>query len=277
VTAPRRIEKFTDRLESETVSFDGPAFAWRSEQQFRSGRAAAAGQHYPVRLMGYGPGLKDLGRELVSYNPFGDPDDVDDLVDELRSKCHRFGVGKLWTVDDASDRRWCWASLEGWQSAMDAFTQFDRPHELRFERWSNWFAEDPTTGSHTLNGALENFAIVNAGVTRVTDITFRFRSNGSPGVPAPFTLTNATNGQALTIARDMVGAALEERLRTGAMACEHSTDDGTSYADDYDQLTLPATQAVLMELEPGSNSFFAAFDATPDGVLEWSFYAAFDS
>jgi len=277
MVAPRRIEKFTSRDGADVVDFSELLVSARTSQGLRAGQFYAAGQHYPSRTHGYAPSLKMSAREELMVDPFGDPLVVDAAVDELRSLCYGIGLGQLWTIDDAAVLRWAWAALvEMPASEMGPFTQFNMPLAIAFERFSDWFSEDPVTGSQALASGSVAFDINNAGDAKASAVTFRLRANATGGFANNPTLSNARGSQALTIALDAVSANAEVRIRNDDNAIDASTDNGATYADAYDLATLADDQVALMEIHRGVNPMTYSQDSgTPDAVIEWSYYEAF--
>ena len=277
--SPRRLEQFSSRDGFTVIDLSSIVVSHSSEQGVRSAYFHAAGQDYPQRTMGYAPALMAMARETAVLDLFGEPSDVDDATDELFASLHEIGLGQLWTIDDNDVLRWAWACIGAMPShAAGPFTLFNRTAEVVFDRYSDWFAETPTTGSVALTANPTGFDIDNAGFGRASRVVFRLRANATSGFGNNPTLTNARGEQSITVNLDAASADAEIRIRNEDRVVEQSTDDGTNYTDAFDLVTLGDTQAHLMEIHRGINPMSYSQDSgTPDAVLEWEYYETFKS
>lgn len=283
MAALRRIEKFTNRAGDEEFDFTASTVTvtrLRMDQGYRSPRFYAAGQHYPARVRGFSPALRDVRNvaatiELADFAT-ADPAVVDAAVDELLATCHRFGLGKLWTIDDDSVRRWAWAELAAAPFEMGPFNFIDLPLELTWAVFSDWYGETPVTGSQAVSASPTSWDITNGGSLRAGMLEVRFRAGSTGGFANNPTLANARGDQAIAFAIDAASADDEIRIRPDDDAAEYSDDDGATYSDAYDDVTLADDQAVLFELPPGVNPITYTQDSgTPDLTISWSYYEAF--
>ncbi|MCA9285852.1 MAG: hypothetical protein KDA22_11585 [Phycisphaerales bacterium] len=274
----RYAEKFTSINGGVSYTFPTDEYEYTAAQAFREALTEVIGADYAHDFIGGAAWPKAPGEESVRFVIWADSAAyADSAFDTMASTLRSIGLGKLWLVDVAGNRRWCYAKLRARPAYVVNVEQFfNMPSEATFLRLSDWYASAATTGSQALSGVPTAFTITNTGNARTGLVTFRLRSNGVNGFQDP-TLTNSTNGQAVASTRDAAGADSELRIDTAAAQVRYSNDDGTTYADDYSLVTLAATQAVVgIELEPGDNSMsYSQALGTPDAVLEWEFWPAY--
>lgn len=274
----RYAEKFTSINGGVSYSFPTDEYEYTAAQAYREALAEVIGADYAHDFLAGAAWAKAPGEESVRFVIWADSAaDADSAFDTMASTLRTIGLGKLWVVDAAGTRRWCYAKLRARPAYVVTVEQyFNMPSEATFLRLSDWYASAATTGSQALSASPTAFNITNPGNGRTGLVTFRLRSNGVNGFQDP-TLTNSTNGQAVASTRDGATADSELRIDTATAQVRYSNDDGVSYADDYSLVTLAATQAVVgIELEPGDNSMsYSQASGTPDATLEWEFWAAF--
>jgi hypothetical protein len=266
---PRRLEKFTSSDGSTTVAtFPLYAFDQESTQPLRTPEERVAGAHYGFDLLGTAPGLKDDGNERLRAEVWAaTPAAVDTAVGDLRSKCHRIGLGKLWAVDSAGVRRWSWARLrEMIPIKWSAGDTFRVGVALDFRRQSDWYAESLTSSTAAASGTV---VINNPGTAKVyTAVITLYGTYTNP------VITNTTTGYICQTNRD--GTSANHRVRFNAETGEilYASDGGTVWSDDYANYVRPSTQVHIMVLNPGNNSF--TFSGVTSATIAWSFYAAYD-
>jgi hypothetical protein len=274
----RVAEKFTSLDGATSYTFPIDELEYAPSQGYREATAGVLGADYVHDFAGAAAWSKEPGSESVRFVIWGSSAaDADSQFDTMASTLRKVGLGKLWVVTAAGVRRWCYAKLRGRPSYMVNVEQFwNMPTEATFARLSDWFAENPTTGSQALSASPTNFTITNPGNARARAVTYRIRSDGATGFTDP-TLKNNTLNQQVATTRDAAGANSELRIVSDRFAVEYSNDDGATYADDFALVTLPATQVGMLELAPGDNSFtYSQASGTPNSTLEWSFYAAYE-
>lgn len=271
----RRLVRFERRDGLEYIKLPQTEARFSTSQILRGKNFSAAGQDYPIRMTGLGPGLKDIAMEsmdfvLASRNRC--PGVIDGKWETLVEMCHSFGVGKLWSRDDLYDERWAWAYLSKMPDREHALS-FNARHmqiQLTFGRLSDWFGETET-GEETISASPTNFDIVNPGLRRAGSLIIRLRSNGVGGFDNP-TLSNGIGSQTITIAKEADFASSEIRIRAANNVVEYSNDDGANYANIYDLVTLGDGQAHVMEVLRGTNPMiYTQPSGTPDLTIEWSF------
>lgn len=277
LAAVRYLEKFesVDGLTSYTFPIDD--YEYEPAQAFRRSEAPAVGADYAVDFLGAVPWPKAVGEEAVRFTIWGaSAADADSQFDACVASLRNIGLGRLYQVDAATTRRWCWAKLLARPSYLvDVNGYFNIPVTLRFARYSDWFAAAPTTGSVTITTSPRAFTITNPGNAPARFVVFRLRANAAAGFTNP-NLVNLTNGYSVASSRGAVSGDSELKLDTERMQVLWSDTNGAIYADDYALVTLGPTQAGLMQLEPGPNAMQYTDGATPNLDLEWSFYAPYD-
>lgn len=273
----RYAEKFTSLDGTVSYTFPLRAYEYEPEQALKPSLAGVVGADYAHDFLGANRWVKDVGSESIRFEVVGSatPAALDTEIDSLVSKLVSIGLGKLYTIDSAGSRRWCYAKLDARPGVQVRIGEWMRqPVSLHFVRLSDWFDTTATTGTVSVTTSPKTFTINNPGNARVRAITFRLRSNNATGFTNP-SLSNGTTGQSIASTRDAASANSELKIVTDTFQVLWSTDDGANYANDYDLVTLGATQAVLMELEPGDNNFTYTDGGTPNFSLEYSFYAAY--
>lgn len=269
-------ESFASADGGISYAFPGDGLEWSPSQGFRRSEAAAIGADYAWDHLQGAAWPAAVAEEAVRFVIWGDTAaDVDTAFDTCVATLRRIGRGKLWTTDAAGVRRWAWAKLAARPvTTVTVDALFTLPVECIFARYSNWYAESPTTGSQALSASPTTWNITNPGTAPARGIVLRLRSNGATGATDP-KFENLTNSHEIQTTRDLTGADHELRIDNGAQRVQRSTDDGATYADDWALVTVPADQVALLELEPGINSIRYTDAGTPDAVAEWSFYPEF--
>jgi hypothetical protein len=269
-------EKLTSADGLRSYTFPTDDLEYEPVQGFRVADAPAVGADYAHDFLGFARWAKDVGEEAVRFSLWGD--DAAAMLaafDAALQQLINIGRGKLFTTDQAGTRRWCWAKLsERPAYSVSPDVLFKLPIALRFRRYSDWFAEAATTGSVTVASSPYQWVITNPGNARVTTAVFRLRANSASG----FTnrrLENLANAQRVDSSRDAVSASSELKLDCERFQVLWSNDDGTNYSDDYANVTLPAAQVSLLDLEPGDNLIKYTDGAAPNLAIEWSFFAQY--
>lgn len=193
----RYAEKFESADGVTSVTFPGDDYEYQPEQGYRRGDAPVVGADYAVDFAAGSAWAKEPALESVRFILWGaSAADADTQFDTLVQKCRNIGLGKLYQLDAAGVRRWCWAKLRGRPAYVVRSEQFwNIPVVLSFVRYSDWFAASATTGSRTITTTPDTFTINNPGNAAARFIVFRFRANGASGFTNP-NLTNLTNGYA---------------------------------------------------------------------------------
>lgn len=276
LAAVRYLEKFESADGVVGYAFPPDDYEYQPEQGFRRSEASAVGADYAIDFAGGAPWPKAVAEEAVRFTIWGaSAADADAQFDACLASLRNIGLGRLFAVDAASDRRWCWAKLLARPSyQVDVNGYFNVPVTLRFARYSDWFAATPETGSVVIASSPHSFTITNPGNAPARFVVFRLRANAAAGFTNP-SLLNLTNGYSFASSRDAVSVDSELRLDTERMQVLWSSTNGAVYADDYALVSLGPTQVGLMQLEPGPNAVQYADGGAPHLDLEWSFHAPY--
>ncbi len=273
--AQKYLEKFESVDTVISVIFPLNLYEWSSRQALRLPRGVAVGADYSFDFLGFQPAPKQDGQERLRFASVGADASIEAEMQLLRADCVQIGRGKLFTLDSSGNRLWAYARL----SAMPSFTvSYDRPRitpqGLDFIRMSDWYDDTQTTGTKVVTATSGSFIIANVGNAPVKNAIFRFRANTSAGLSNP-TLSHLGNLHSFSSTRDSSGANDELRVDCGKPSVEWSTDDGATYADDYVNFALGATQVAIFVLEPGSNTINYTCSGTPNFDIDYSFYPAY--
>lgn len=273
---PRYLYRFTSIDENTVLTFPLVQYEWESSQDQRLALSPAVGAHYAhdhqVRAASPRDPARESVRAMVSESSAGD---IDTELANIRARAIRIGLGKLWTKDEGDNLRWAYArpvATPGMTLRWDQVEANIVPVNLDWERLSDWFEETKTTGSTTVSSSPHDFTINNPGDLPAYAIVFRFRSDGASGFTDP-KLLNLANAYEFESTRDAVDTDSELRVDTDEHDVEWSTDNGSSYSDDYGNFSIGDAQVQWMVLEPGDNSMRYTDGGTPNLTIEWSFYA----
>lgn len=287
---PRRVEKWVNLAGTVTVNVPSYEVEWESAQGLRAPRAVVSGASYAYDLLGTNPALFDAGSERVRcllYEP-GGPTDVDDSLDDLMSGLWGMGLCKIYVVDSAGARRWAYGRVQSMPTiTWKAGDILSKGVSIDFVRLSPWLGETAITHTETVTASPDTFTVNNPGNLPATIVEVRFRSNSAAGFTNPkienLTAVSTPFGSVLytfETARDAASINDEVRLFTGspeeAAAVEYSTNNGSSYADDFAQITIPTVHRVLaFALAQGDNSLKATIGGTANVDIEITAWAAY--
>ena len=95
--------------------------------------------------------------------------------------------------------------------------------------------------------------MTNDGDADAREIVIEIAALGASGFVNP-SITNVLTGETFTIARTAGSSAHRLRIDCGNYAVTRSTDSGSSWANEYVNLTVGSTQVGFMRLIPGSQS-----------------------
>lgn len=289
MAAPRYPEKFTSLDGSTTVyTFPLGMFEFEPSQPLRDPVQPVMGTSRGFRMLGTAAALQALGsvriRAIANESSSAN---LDAEVDELRSDLYTVGLGKLWSLGADGSRRWCYAAL----SEMPTYTLTPRnllllPVVFGFTLFSDWLHETSITHTETVTASPDTFTVSNPGNIPATIVEVRFRNTS--GTPTGLKLENLTAvstpfGSILytfETLRDLTGADHEVRLFTGspaeAASVKRSTDNGSSYADDFANLVIGTAHRVLaFALAPGDNSLKATIPSVGSTDVQITAYAPF--
>lgn len=279
VDAVRYLEKFTSSDGGTSVTFPGDLYEYESNQDYRQATAAGVGADYAHDYFGSNPWPKAAANENVRFVIWQTTAAlVESTYDTLVSSCRRIGMGKLYTLDSDGSRRWAWAKLEARPSWKTDWGQYyNAPVSLRFTRFSDWLGTTQVTGTVTLNSTPKTFTITNPGneaVKGAAALLLTLRANASAGFTAP-QLVNAATNQQINSARNSASVNSRLRIDCEKEAVQYSNDGGSTWTNDYANVTLPAIQQALMTLAPGDNVFTYTDGGTANAFLDYQFYAPY--
>jgi hypothetical protein len=235
---------------------------------------------------------------------------ISTLLQAARGSTRSKGLRKLWrhSVSDEADARFTWARLA---SRPDLHLSADhvlyKPVSLDFRLPDPKFYEALTSSWLTANGytpyTLVNeveigqpvspylvcaqfsitttpytFTLKNAGALESRRLIFLLRSMATPGTYGMTNpkIENLTTGQEWSSTRDSLSSdqRLSVNCSPGLGRARWTTDGGAQWFDDSANLSLGATQAVIMELQPGDNSMRYTDGGTPNLALHcWWLHA----
>lgn len=282
--AQRYLEKFEGPGTATTYSYSFPlnAYEWRSDGSVVGKPQDAVGMDYGYDLRNLLPSPIRSARETVrAINKQTTVALLDQDIDDMRYKLLLAGRGKLYSIDATATRRWCWARID----SLPEFTVrsgmlLHNMVSMRFARLSDWFSTTQQTGtdnSETVTADAQTWVVNNPGDLPAKLMQIRLRANTAAGIINPI-ITNQTNGYVFGTARDSADADSEIRLDTENGAVEWSTNNGSSYSDDFANYTLPSNQAALtFRLDRGNNTIRYNGGGTPNLDVEFEYYPAFPS
>lgn len=272
---PWYLEKFTGNV--GTFTFPLTNYEYTPDQSYRVAEARAVGADFAHDFAGRSAWAKDVGIESVRFLIVGRNgipligDGINDVYNDAVYKCRAGGLGQLWRIEAShlpETRQWCWAKLDSRpgfssKSSMPGMTAVT----MRFRRYSDWYGEFTAPISHTFTASGQTWVIPQSGNAPIKNAILRFRANTAGGINHPL-LTNTTNGYA--IGSNRVGATINDdwKVDAGRYSSQWSTNDGASYADDYANIVLGATQVGFFQIEPGSNTLLFTSAGTPNLLLE---------
>jgi hypothetical protein len=293
MSVPKRrwLEKFSNVAGTSEVTFSRLEHEWIPSQPLDVPLAPAVGADYAVNLLGDGPMPKRTATErlrfLIQHKPaYPDPDNppaiipadtIDLQVDRMRARLRQIGTGRLWRIDDSSNRQFCKAQIV----AMPEFSFGPKnrefvPVSIEFARLSDWFAEHETVTTVEVDESPELFTVTNGGTAIASGITITLASDGTDGFINP-RIDNLTTGEWFQVNRTGSNSNHRIRVNTATFRVERSTDGGTTWTNDYANLETGSTQAGLMTLAPGVNDFrYTQASGTPNATLVVQFHAPYE-
>lgn len=289
----RYITHFVNIAGTITYTFPLAGMSQQVEQGWRTPMSTGVGANYAYDHLGYGVSPKDPRRiairALIADAPALTSTQVQTIMDEAQSECHRIGLGYLYRVDvDGSTYRRCLARLTSAPSITfdNSFNFGVSPMVLNFVAVSDWFATSATTGSQTITADPTLVTITNAGnIPVLSGITMSLTAITAAGFTNP-SIYNATTLQRISTTRDSarigdiwrigdpdykVGYGLPAMVvgKTGRYV-GYAAVGPQNYQNDYALATLVNG---FMRLEPGANSIYV-FGAT-NATFDYSFAGAF--
>lgn len=201
---------------------------------------------------------------------------LDLAIDEIKRRTLALGETKLWGLLRDGRLRWAWAKCTGVTAPEKYGNKLAMPGEIDFYlREGLWYGETEQALTIADETSPYTFTLTNSG-NAPAYLKATLTNNAVDALTLP-KLENLTNGLEWTF--DQAGTT-DDVVEDGVLivdAAAHSVtynDPGVGHETGaYASLTLPATQVVFMQLEPGVNSmrFSATITGTPDYdlVLAW--------
>ena len=276
----RYASRFTRLDGTGEVAITGDsAYENQESQGYRAVLEPLAGQDYAYDHAGDAPWSKDVAQVAVRFELWGDTGpEVDAAFDAILGAIRNIGTGKLWSVDEAGDERWCYAKLMG---RLDDRYRGEQIHHkataMRFAKLSDWFGDTAVEISETITTSPATVAVDNPGNGPVYWMEIRIRANTSGGFSnVTIENTHPENGYTLTGTRDSASADDEMRIDGELQTFEFSDDDGDTYVDDYASWTIGSEQVAAMRFEPGGQDLELTCAGTPNYDVEITFFPAWE-
>lgn len=293
----RYAEKFESTDAATTQTFPDSNVLYTPRQDYRGAWAPAVGADYAHLFSGTGVLPKEVGFEDVTGVIWGTSgSNADSQFDALASKCKSIGLGKLFVIDQAGARRWCYAislGRPGYQASPDSL--YNIPYSLRFARFSDWFDTSLTSASSAVSANYESFTITNSGNAYVkTGFLLTLTATAAAGF-SNVIVTNVTTGEQIRWngTSRSVGAILA--INNSDLSIKLAPDpglvigDSTSYVgeggvggasgvytDAYPLAVLGNTQPGFITLKPGANTIVIQVDGTAAYTRAHQFYDAWE-
>lgn len=271
----RYAEKFENMAGTLSYPFPEDDYEYHPEQGFRLPMRPFVGADYAHDFLGASRPPKEVAVEQVSFVLWAASYAAletawDNMVEELVTT----GLGKLFSVDAAGNRRWCYARLAGMPSKVVHKHTFQTLQvTVRFLRFSDWFGT-VVSSTTAISAASQDIVVTNSGGAYSRNLVLRMRSNSITGFTNP-AVQNLATGDSVATTRDATTASDELKIDSYAHRVLFSTNDGASYADDWSLVTLGGTQVALLELAPGANTLRFTNTGVPSYSLELIFFPAF--
>ena len=168
--------------------------------------------------------------------------------------------------------RWAYARLSGLpEVTLGVRHRQHLPLIVSFVRLSDWFAAHAIVQTQTLTSSPTTLTVANPG-TAVTYPDVLLVSLGTNGFVQPV-IQNDFTGEVISSSR--VGSSASHRLRVDCarLRVDYSTTDGSTWVNDYANLTVGAAQIGFLRLEPGSQTLRVT--GATNARIEVRFYPAY--
>ena len=292
----RYAEKFESTDAATTQTFPDSNTVYTPSQSYREAWAPAAGADYGHDYAGYGRWAKEVGTEEVRGMIWGSSgSNADSQFDALASKLASIGLGKLFVIDNAGSRRWCYAKLAarpGYQT--DPNSLYNIPYVLRFLRFSDWFDTSLVSASSAVSANYESFVVNNTGNAYVkTGFVIQLTATAAVGF-SNVIITNVTTGEIIRWNNSARWSGAVLRIDNSDLSVKLLPDpglvvgDSTSftgeagvggpgvYVDAYPSAQLGSKQSGFITLKPGNNTIVIQVDGTAAYTRYHEFYPAWE-
>lgn len=273
VNAIRYAEKFEGLTGTPSYTFPTEMMEYDPQQSYRQVFHQPVGASYSYDPTGTKKWPSEMGVETVRFKLYATtPDLISAAFDTMLTTLRGVGLGKLFTTNGAGERRWCYAKLAGRPEFPTGVKLPRFPQVIcTFIRMSDWFGT-VVTGTHVITTSqFVNFVV--GGNAPTSNWVLRLRSNGNPGWAAGLILS--VGSTVFTTSRAATNANHELKIDNERQQVLWSTNDGSSYTDDYANVILDAAQIDFLEFGPGNNSTLVSVSGGTNFNLDYSIYPAF--
>lgn len=273
---PRIPTHFSNAADSAEFDFPLADYSFEYEQAMYTPDAPQSGAHGSFDLLRDGVAAKGPGLLRLSFTVYETtPGTVETTVDEMMQKLYSYGRGKLWTVgpDSATANdveRWTYAramqmpSLR-WQGG----DILSKGASIAFRTDPFWYGTTALSGSpFTLNSDPDTFTITNGGNAPIYNAVLTLSGTYTNPV-----IRNTTNGYQLESATDGSSANHLLQFDAGIPRVRKSTNNGSTWSDDYANYVRQSGQVHLMVLDVGDNVF--SVTGCSSGALAIAAYPAY--
>ena len=271
---PRIPTKFQNAAGSAEFVFPLAEYSFEFEQGLLVPSGPQTGAHGSFDMLRDGEAPKGDSIIRLSFTAYDDtPQAVEVTVDEMLSKLHSYGRGKLWTkgLDSVGTEQLRWTRGRAmampqlsWQGGMVV----SKRATVGFRCEPFWYGETALAGSpFTIASNPDTFSITNSGNAPIYNAVIILGGTYTNPV-----LRNTTNGYQVETATDGSSASHLVRFDAGRAAVEKSTNGGTSYTNDYANYVRASGQVHLMKLDVGQNDF--EIEGCSSGTLAIDAYPA---
>lgn len=268
MTTTRRPLKFESADGGTSYVWPRYGLEYDNSQPLLAPRVALTGAHYEYDLLEGAPAIKGIGEHTLRFMLVGDPGDLEDELDEMKSKLFEIGRGKFFLEDSDGGQRWCWARVKAMPDVRLGVSDRNKvPVIVSWDQSSDFYGSEPDEHDVT-----EFMLISDPDTIEVTNPGNAPVYNAVVTLKGPFAnpvITNETSGYVLQSTRD--GAAASDWLRfdAGANTVEFSDDSGATWEDDSDNFVRADGQVALMVIKAGANEITVEGADTGAIVLEF--------
>lgn len=278
--ALRHLEKFQPYLLGSPFTFPRIEQEWVPASPLRLRYTSLVGASYAYNHVPGVP-LREVATESVRFwlDAMDSQGNLEEQIDAMRSRLLLGAEGTLWMLNSDGTRRWCRAQV----AELPQMTLGYRPWQkiavnAKFLRFTDWQAENATTGTAVITASGQTFQITNVGNIPQPFVVLRLRANTSAGIINP-KLTNQTNGYILESTFDSASANGELRYQTEVPKVDESNNDGGSYADAFTKMVVQASPykypLLAFQIEPATNTVLYTGGASQSLNIDWSLHGAF--
>ncbi len=238
----------------QTAYFKSNRYEYEQQQGLQLAGMPLTGESYNFDNQGSMPSIKTNAQERVRFLNLGENDEIDDDLDEFK-RIVDWGVGKIVTKG-ASGERWAWGRPTDMPSLSFSVEQVGfSPVIMSFERSSDFYA---TTHDELFNVSdPQTISVTNGGNATAKDpvIILKGPATANPSVTnnSAF-LEGTTTPYKVESTRTLAGSTNWLKFDAARNEVMYSSNSGSTWADDSDNLVLQDGQLRLMIFPPGANS-----------------------